>query len=62
MTNKKSLEILRRKFGFEGPTNLFFKLASKSLIGSGTSQRFPSTAQSRRHGYSESLDHVTSIG
>src|SRR6218665_2339558 len=29
---KKSSEICHRKLGFEGPTNLFLKQASKSLI------------------------------
>jgi len=30
--NKRSSEIFRHKLGFEGPTNLFLKQASKSLI------------------------------
>ena len=32
MTKKGSLEIFRRNLGFEGPTNLFLKRVSKSLI------------------------------
>jgi len=32
MTRKRSSEICRRKFGFEGPSNLFLKRASKSLF------------------------------
>jgi len=32
VTKKGHPEIFRRKLGFEGPTNLFLKRASKSLI------------------------------
>jgi len=31
ITNKWSFEISRRKFGFEGPTDLFLKQTSKNL-------------------------------
>ena len=32
LTKKRSSEIFCRKLGFQGPTNLFLKWASKSLI------------------------------